>query len=503
MLSAQKDKNIGILLALFVAVTLAAAGGLLAGSGDVTLAILAAGSAIGVVLLSRPTVALWVVVFSSLVLAGLTQLYLPQLQFIRWTVGLLAWALGVVALLRYMFTTSAPGSSKLPTVWWWMVAFAGVALLSGALNFSNTETLLFGLKGHFQMSGLFVAIIMMRWSEDVIDKFPRVIVGIALVQLPFVLHQYLFLVPGRLGLGGGVVAEDVVSGTMGATVGGGGANAVLSILLIIAAAIVLANYKRGLISPLKMCLNLLVLMLPIAFNSNRIALLYLLLVYLLLFSADIFKAQLKAIFVTTLFVLTLASVSWSYMNLASTADTSLGWRGFVSQTIARNTDEGHGYGRFQLNRWTGLTFWVREHRDATWDKILAGHGVGSSREGEGGAMSPTTLAQQRYPGVGIGLTSVSAILWDAGIIGLACWLAILWSAYLAAGRLARHYVTVPSRAAALHGFQVAIPILFISLFHKSFLTFHVPYQSLVLLVLGYIGYWQMKAWADVATKQKD
>ena len=55
-------------------------------------------------------------------------------------------------------------------------------------------------------------------------------------------------------------------------------------------------------------------MLPIVFNSNRVALLYLLLVYLLLFSAEIFKAPLKAFFVTMLFVLTLAIVSWSYMS---------------------------------------------------------------------------------------------------------------------------------------------------------------------------------------------
>jgi hypothetical protein len=300
-----------------------------------------------------------------------------------------------------------------------------------------------------------------------------------------------------------VVAEDVVAGTMGAAIGGGGANAVLSVLLIIAAAILLANYKRGLISPIRLCINLLILMLPIVFNSNKVALLYLLLVYLMLFSADVFKAPFKAIFVAMVFALTLATVSWSYINLSSTAQSPLGLRGFVAQAIERNTQESYGYGRYQLNRWGSLTFWGEEHRDASWDKVLFGHGVGASREGEGGAISPTTLAQQRYPGVGIGLTSVSALLWDVGIVGLACWLAIFWSAYRAAGRLARHYATVPSRAAVLHGFQVAMPILFISLFHKSFLTFHVPYQTLVLLVLGYIGYWQMKASTDDMTMRDD
>ena len=72
--------------------TLAAAGGVLAGRGDITLTILAAGGAIGVFLLVKPTLALWFVILGGLVLTGLTQLYLPQFQFVRWVFALLAWA---------------------------------------------------------------------------------------------------------------------------------------------------------------------------------------------------------------------------------------------------------------------------------------------------------------------------------------------------------------------------------------------------------------------------
>ena len=295
-----------------------------------------------------------------------------------------------------------------------------------------------------------------------------------------------------------MVAEDVVSGTLGATTTGGGANAVLSLVLIIAAAILLAKFKRGLISGPRLCLCLLILMLPIVLNSNRVALLYLLLVYFMLFSGEIFKAPLKAMFMAVLFGLILATVTWSYMKTTSRADPTLGWSSIVTQAVEQNTREDHGYGAYELNRFTSLTFWVKEHRNATWDKVLLGHGVAASREAEGGAISPRTLAQRAYPGVGIGLTTVSAVLWDTGVVGLACWLAILVSAYRAAGRLAQHYDAIPSRAAALRGFQVAIPILFISFFHKAFLTFHLPYQMLLLLVLAYVGYWQMKAWADDA-----
>ena len=493
---ALTDRSTANLVVVFVATALAAAGGLLVGRGDTTLTILAAGGAIGMFLLVKPTLALWFVILGGLVLTGLTQLYLPQFQFVRWAFALLAWALAVVAILQRVVATPRAGNAKLPAVWWWMLAFASVAALSSALNVNDTQTLLFGLKGHFQVWGLFIAIILMRWPEEVIDRLPRVLVGIALIQLPFVLHQYLVLVPARVGLGGLVVAEDVVSGTLGATTTGGGANAVLSLLLIIAATILLAKFQRGLLSGPRLCLCLLILLLPIVLNSNRVALLYLLLVYLMLFSREIFKAPLRAMFMAVLFGLVLATVSWSYLKTTSRSDPALGWTSVVTQAVEQNTRENYGYGGYQLNRFTSLTFWVNEHRRAAWDKILLGHGVAASREAEGGALSPSTLAQRAYPGVGIGLTTVSAILWDTGVVGLACWLAILVSAFRTAGRLALYYDAIPPRAAVLRGFQVAVPILFISFFHKAFLTFHLPYQMLLLLVLGYVGYWQMKASAD-------
>jgi len=489
-------------LAILVAATLAIAGGYLAGNGNVALVIVTAGCVVGALLLLRPAVALWFVIVGGLVVTGLTQLYLPEFQFIRWAFAVFSWALGAIAILRSLIAKPGSRNAKLPSVCGWMLAFAGIAAVSSALNFSNTQTLLFGVKGYFQVWGLFIAILFMRWPEQVIDRLPRLLVGIALIQLPFVLHQYLFLVPARIGIGNSVVAEDVVSGTLGATVTGGGANAVLSLVLVIATAVLLAKFKRRLISGPRLCLYLAILMLPIVLNSNKIALVYLLLVYLMLFSGEILKAPLRAIFVAGLFGVILAMVSWSYLKMAERNEPGLDWKAFVTEAIEKNLRESNGYGDYQLNRFTSLTFWVAKHRHADWDKILLGHGVAASREAEGGTLSPATLAQRVYPGVGIGLTTVSAILWDTGVIGLACWLALLGSAWRAAGRLARHYDAIPARAAALRGFQVAIPIMFISFFHKSFLTFHLPYQMLLILVLAYVGYWQMKAGAEVNAAQK-
>ena len=107
----------------------------------------------------------------------------------------------------------------------------------------------------------------MRWQEETIDNLPRIIVWVALFQLPFVLHEYFVLVPARVGLRGGIVAEDVVAGTLGASATGGGANAVLSILLVLAMAILMALYNRGLISPARLWCAAVLLLLPIFLNA--------------------------------------------------------------------------------------------------------------------------------------------------------------------------------------------------------------------------------------------
>ncbi|MBA3565218.1 MAG: hypothetical protein H0W33_14690 [Gammaproteobacteria bacterium] len=476
-----------------LAAIFAAAGGYLAASGDIAFVAVVIGAFAGAFLLFKPSVSLWFVIIGGLVLAGVTQLYIPQFQFIRWSIGLLAAILGSIAVLDYLFRDAPPGHDNLPPIFWWMVAFIGVALISSALNYRDLGTFVYGFKGYFQVWGLFFAIVMMSWQKETVDRLPKVLIWIALIQLPFALHQYFFLVPARVHLGGGIVAEDVIAGTFGADAAGGGANAALSVLLIIAAAILTSLYKRKLLSPYRLLVCVLILLAPIFLNANRIALLYLILAYLMLFSREIFRHPAKAIVAGAFSAAVIVAIFWSYAVLLSRSDPSLDWQGFIAKTVEQNTAEDYGYGAYELNRRTAIVFWLEEHRNRGLAEILLGHGVGAAREGEGGVVGARPLAQREYAGLGIGLTTVSAMLWEVGVIGLAVLLCILWTAYRAAGRLARVHSDVPWRSAVFQGLQVGVAIFTVSLFHKRLLIFHLPYQTLFVLVLGYIGYWQVRA----------
>jgi hypothetical protein len=123
---------------------------------------------------------------------------------------------------------------------------------------------------------------------------------------------------------------------------------------------------------------------------------------------------------------------------------------------------------------------------------LVGHGLGASKDSEG-VIKTHSLASTRYPGVGIGMTGFSSLLWDVGVLGLSLIVAMFWWAYRAAGRLSRHYTDTPARQALFRGLQAAILIVFLSMAHKNFFISHLPYQTVVLGLLGYVAYWARHA----------
>ena len=112
---------------------------------------------------------------------------------------------------------------------------------------------------------------------------------IALLQLPFAAHQYLCLVPKRIGLGEGIVPADVVAGTFGATLLGGGANAVLAAFLVIVVGLLLALWKNGVLSAADGQLLSLLLLTPLLVNQAKVAVLYLPLMFVVIFYRDIVR----------------------------------------------------------------------------------------------------------------------------------------------------------------------------------------------------------------------
>ncbi len=190
--------------------------GFVSSAGNWKLAALMVGALVGIPLAMSSKVLLWLVIGIGMIIAGLARLYLPDAQLIRWAVVPAALLLAAHGIVHRFLGPVPPGGRVIPSTVWWALGFVFVAVGSTVLNSTNVLTAVTGFKGYFQVWGLLIGLALVKWPQDIIDRLPRVMLAIAFLQLPFVLHQYFVIVPTRTGLGGGIVPVDIVSGTFGA-----------------------------------------------------------------------------------------------------------------------------------------------------------------------------------------------------------------------------------------------------------------------------------------------
>jgi hypothetical protein len=222
------------------------------------------------------------------------------------------------------------------------------------------------------------------------------------------------------------------------------------------------------------------------------------LVFVVLFYKDIYARPGKFILAGGAMAALLAALLTA-LTLAQSSGKLTTWSDLIDFTVERQTATMSGRsGQFsELSRWTALTFWGREHVGGNPANIFLGHGPGSSRVQDGGLDLASTLAEQRYGNLQIGYTALSALLWDVGIIGLGAALGMFFSAFRTAQWLAHYYrKRDPHKAAIFDGLSAAVAVLTLSLAHKDFFAFHLPFQTLFIIIIGYIAVSRMRVFDD-------
>lgn len=432
-----------------------------------------------------PRLLFWFSVVGAMVLAGLFELYLPGLNTLRWAFAGATWLFFLAVLVRQLWSHERAQGSVDPLVLA-CAAFFFVCITSLLINWRGGAVAATGAKNYFEAWGLLLGLAIMAGWEGLERKLFRALLVIGVVQLPFVLHQFLVLAPRRMGMGHGIVAVDVVAGTFGASFTGGGNNAVLATFLIIVSALLLAIWRTGALQ--RRWLWLLVpLLVPIFMNESKISVVYLVLAYLVVFRREVLRRPVRFIGMSMLLAVMSVGLVLSYVALHQ-SNKYKDPAALIEHVVRQNTEEGERYGNLELNRTTALVHWWKEQRRYPMTKTLFGHGPGASREAIGVLDVGKNLASQVYPGMGIGVTSVSSLLWDVGIIGLLATLGIFAAAASLAGKLAKRHDASPARAGAFQGLQAAVLILALSLMHKNSFMYQLAHQVIVCLVLGYLLY---------------
>jgi hypothetical protein len=478
------------LLLLGMAGILGLTAGVLGSTGRPELTLIFIGLAIAASIVSSRTALFWFLVIAALVVTGVSQLYLPGARYVRYVVPLASVALVLHLVTDYFNARTRVHDEPLPVPMLWAFAFALSVVVSLLVNLGSAEVAILGIRQYFQMWVFFLGVAFLRWNATFARNLLWGLLVLALLQLPFAAHQYLYLVPFRKSfVSEGVVPVDVVAGTFGAALTGGGATAVLAAFQIIVVGLLLALWKNGAMSTLKTAVLSALLLMPMLVNQAKVSVLYVLLMFVVVFYRDIIVRPGKFL-MAGIAVAGLASLMMTALVLTNPTGRLGSWGDLVNYVVTQQTKsiEERQHEHTQLTRFTVLTFWASEHANANPVHTLLGHGPGASRKAEGALQVTPTLAVKRYPNLEIGLTAVSSLLWDTGIVGLITVLGMFASAFFTAGALARRYRGRDRvRTAIFEGLQAAMAVLTLSLAHKEYFVVNLPYQTLVYLLIGFIA----------------
>jgi len=492
------DRTLGVTLVAGAGLAAAVSIGWLASQGNPLLfvvSLIPAAAFAAFIIAPRPVWLLWCAVLGGLVIAGAFQLYIPQLQRVRWLLMPIATVLALQGLWEISGKRGTQDPQPTPSVLWWCLAFLAAVTITTASSPFVAERFSIAFKGYFQLWGLLIALTFIAWPAGTIDRLPRAFLGIALLQLPFVLHQLLVLVPRRVGMGGGIVPVDIVAGTFGASLEGGGANALLNAFLIIVIAGLLAARQYGVISLTRFFVFFVPVAIPIFVNSAKVSVLYLIAVFAVLYGKDLVERPLRflaATFAMTLLLLVVLIALVLGAHNTERVGTVSDLIRFTYEYNIANDEVGDS-----LSRTGALEFWADRHGRADIKGTLIGHGIGYTRVADvetpyretvratvNGVPVNIDIAQN------IGNTGVAALLWETGVFGLFCILGLFAATFRSAGRLEQRHRHVPERAAAFRAIRAAAVVMIIMLMHKNSIVYDAAYQTLIMIIIGFTAYWE-------------
>lgn len=471
------DRNNSLVIVL-ISILLAIVFGLVSVTANAILVSLAVSLVVGVALLARPAWIVWLILILGLMVTGILPLFSHDrlVSKTAWGVSLLGLILAIVA---FFTVATSPGVRKdTPAFIWVAVSFLFYSVLISFIQWHSMGEFAGGFKRYFHMWGLLFALCWLPFDETLIRRLRKFILIVALVQLPFALYQLIVLVPIREGLRysiPGLVPIDIVAGTFGAFLYGGGSSGEMATFLIIVLAFLLAQSMEKILTFRRLILLSSLVLVPLFLGETKAVIILLPLMFVTLYRRVIIARPHYGLGGLLLGMLLTAAASYAYLSLSERSVDRQ-----IADYLAYNV-YNKGYGINHLNRTTVLTFWAEQQGAHNPVSFLFGNGLGSSHTTAGGHVA------MRYPNHGIGLTGASTLLWDMGIMGSGLFAAILVLAWRTAGRL-RKQSAEPIVRADTAAIQVGLVIFAVYLFFRQSLMETMSFQIVFAAMLGYLAW---------------
>lgn len=448
--------------------------GILATSADMVMIGAGLGLLAGGFLLAAPRLVVWIVIGLSLTTGVLVSLAGPAYVRLPWAISLVSFILWPLALFHLL------QHKRVPLFVWLSLVFVILSVATSVFDWHSLDEFVAGFKRYFQGYGLLFALAVLAFGAEDMRRWQKLVLAIALLQLPFALYEFIFLVPQRGGLEAGSEVLDVVAGTFGANIRGGSPNAEMAAFLLIVVGFLSLRWRAGLLRTGPYLFYTLICLIPLGLGETKIVVVLLPLVVCVVLRRDFLQAPMRYLPVMLGFFAITLLLGYIYVTVMMKST----FAGVLANTLHYNFEQA-GYGNAYLNRTTVLSFWWARHG---WDDpltFLFGHGLGSSY------WSPSNLLAGhiglQFARYSIDLTAVSSMLWDVGLIGVSVYFMVIFAAWHTANQLERKSLDARTRADAL-AIQAALTIILVFLFYNNSAVNILPFQVLVAALLGYLGY---------------
>jgi hypothetical protein len=456
--------------------------------GDPVPIALILGTIAGIALLNALPVVLWGILIGVLLISGPVTMFVPALQKGSWLFSILGFFLTGAAIL-YAAVGRGRFSQPMPS----FVVMAILLFTFGALSLLYSGGPLpegiRAIKRYFQFFGILFVLAVVPFRPTLVRRWWMFLIALAFVQLPFAIYQRIALVPTRQGMPG-VVADDIIVGTMEGSLTGGGASGVMVLLIVSALSFMLAAYREGLLTTRSLLLLSVIVAIPFALGQVNLVVVLLPLALAVPYADFVRRRPLQLFLGVALALPALALLGWLYLTMQAVATGRPVDLKFL-EIIAYNFGQVGYYGS-GLNRTTVYSYWLSNQSLGDPVGFLFGHGLGSSFGGVN-EMNPGHM-NNAHAGMFIGLTALSAILWDLGVVGLTLIVCLHLSAVYCAYRLTLAARPGFDRALCRGLHAMALMLLVMLLYSEGPIS--LPSQEVIgALTLGLIA-WRFRLGAD-------
>lgn len=431
--------------------------------------------------LSKPVWILNILLVFGMLMTGPINLFLESLaDKALWGSSILG--LTLLGLAVFKLLTQRNLQQDTPKFVWLALIFMGYVLLESALQINTLKEFIGGFKRYFQVWGVLFALCWLGFGRKDVACWRWIFLLAGILQLPFALYELVRLVPLRQSAQAylpTLVPIDIVAGTFAGKLYGGGGSAEMSTFLVVIFAFLLARFKEQQLAKTDFIRFSALILAPLFIGEAKI-----MVVFLPLACAVIYQRELLTRPLYLLAAMVLGGLFLTAMISVLMAVTQQSFDKLVWQTLAYNFMEA-GYGSFHLNRTTVLTFWASQQSWQDPFLFAFGCGLGCAKMSTSIDM-PNGIMEARFPHYGIGLTSVSLLLWEVGVVGFGLLLWSFASAWRSAVRLSK--LGDPLLKADALGIQAVLALFTVYLFYLDSLFSMVSFQLVLLGTLGYLAW---------------